>query len=195
MSSAAVRQPLCDQKSDEDGANVFYGPCPRGNITSVSPSCSRPSDTKQGKSENAAEAGDSKMAKAINHVGLGIENGTKEKLIASSVAIQSIFINSLLLSDESRRAKVMHLLEKAFYMNAGKSDIIKLSDKDGGPTEEPQLRNHQSFWSRYPCVLFCSSPLALKELQYCGITPHKHVFGERLRKCGEVRDAGQTGCV
>ena len=125
MSSDAVCQLSCNQKSHEDSGNFCNSPSSERNIAMAALSRSRPRGIKREKSENASEAGAFKMAKSIDRVGMEIENSTNAKLIASSVSIRFKIIKSLPLSDEERGSKLMQLLSKASSMNAGQHEKVK----------------------------------------------------------------------
>ena len=57
---------------------------------------------KRDKAENAAERSAYKMAKLTDRVNVAIENSTKAKLLASSVAIQFKIIKSLPFGEEEK---------------------------------------------------------------------------------------------
>ena len=92
-----------------------------GNIGMASPFRSRPLGVKQDRAENAAERGAYKMAKSMERVSVAIENSTKAKLLASSVAIQFKIIKSLPFEEEERGLKLMELLSKVSSMETGET--------------------------------------------------------------------------
>ena len=92
-----------------------------GNIGMAAPFRSRPLGVKRDRAENAAEGGAYKMAKSMERVSVAIENSTKAKLLASSVAIQFKIIKSLPLREEERGLKLMELLSKVSSMETGET--------------------------------------------------------------------------
>ena len=87
-----------------------------GNIDVHRPSLSRPVGFKRQKAADGAEKGAFKMAKSIDGITRVINQSTKAKLMALSMAIQSKIISSLYLSQEERENAMRELLVKRLHL-------------------------------------------------------------------------------